>query len=588
MQQALLNLLTTCMTDLKATTSDLKVPVAAVGDTSFGALLSQAMDGSSVQGAAGDTAQVKSPSPLDLIGLLSALLGKEAAASGQTVQATAFPAALQTASDGSLKGPDGGSRAASDEWLQGATGAAAGSTLNEGTATGTNVKSGQQLQDLIMGLLALVMTKEDGTGGQAGAATGSDSGEEQAAAEQGNGITTGVKDGKSTNPSERGKASSNSNTSNSTSETENRHLLDTLALLLFTGLEAAKQVPVEASGASGEAQSLLPEDGRTATEIATAVPPAAGGPATGSTGANSWETVVTRGVEANGFAARLLDSGKDAAPSTGMTAVRAELTLNPASGVSPADQNNLSLRISTYTGSAPPPTANAATSFAPGRVPGSVLPLPGGRAASPLISADAAASVGRTDSASHDGVVTIVKELTPLLFEGRDGNGSHDPAAGKESPGAKGGYPITLDEHVSVNNQVTQEQQVSGQSGSTPAIERFDRIMEQVATGTGSHDMTVRLTVGNDESLVLGLKDLGQTVTVEVRGSSQGMINLLQSQRDVIISHLEGKDISANIVIDPNASGTPEKRDRREMRQRTSGPRGKSGGGFDGLLEIFA
>ena len=94
--------------------------------------------------------------------------------------------------------------------------------------------------------------------------------------------------------------------------------------------------------------------------------------------------------------------------------------------------------------------------------------------------------------------------------------------------------------------------------------------------------MTVRLTVGNDESLVLGLKDLGQTVTVEVRGSNQGMINLLQSQRDVIISHLEGKDISANIVIDPNASGTP----RREIGERRGkGPQPlarKSAGGSTG------
>jgi hypothetical protein len=129
---------------------------------------------------------------------------------------------------------------------------------------------------------------------------------------------------------------------------------------------------------------------------------------------------------------------------------------------------------------------------------------------------------------------------------------------------------------------------VSGQPGSTLAIERFDRVMEQVGTSTGPHDMTVRLTVGNDESLVLGLRDLGQTVTVEVRGSNQGMINLLQSQRDVIISHLEGKDISANIVIDPNASGTPGKRDRRETRQGTQAARAKAGGGFDGLLEIFA
>ncbi len=274
------------------------------------------------------------------------------------------------------------------------------------------------------------------------------------------------------------------------------------------------------------------------------------------------------GAEANGFAARLLDAGRDAASSTGTTAVLAEVAANPAAEVAAGD-NSLTLRV--WVG-------NAGTAGQMSRADG---------AAGSVQDSGAAAAKG-AGSASHDGVVTIVKELTPLLFEGRNGNGSHDQGAGKESPGAKGGYPIILDEHVPANNDLTQDQQVSAQSGSAGTIERFDRIMEQVGTGTSSHEMTVRLTVGNDESLVLGLKDLGQTVTVEIRGSNQGMINLLQAQRDVIISHLEGKDISANIVIDPNASGTPERRDRREMRERTSGPRGKAGGGFDGLLEVFA
>lgn len=202
---------------------------------------------------------------------------------------------------------------------------------------------------------------------------------------------------------------------------------------------------------------------------------------------------------------------------------------------------------------------------------------------------DNGAAEAKGTGAGHDeGVVTIVKELASLLPESRDRNASHDPAAGTERSGEKVIYPLTLDEHVSRNNEPAQEQQVSGQPGSTAAVERFDRVMEQVAGGTGPHDMTLRLTVGNEESLVLGLKNLGQTVTVDVRASNQGMINLLQSQRDDIIRHLEGRDITANIVIDPNASGTPEKRDRRETRQRTPAARGKAGAAFDGLLEVFA
>ena len=84
MQQALLNLLTTCMTDLKATTADLKVPAAPVGDSSFGALLSQAMDEAlgCREPPRGDVAQVKASAPLDLPALLSALLGNVALPAG--------------------------------------------------------------------------------------------------------------------------------------------------------------------------------------------------------------------------------------------------------------------------------------------------------------------------------------------------------------------------------------------------------------------------------------------------------------------------------------------------------------------------
>jgi len=599
----MLNLPTTCMTDLKATIADLKVPAALVGDSPFGALLSQAMDEGSLQGAGGAVAQAKSSSSLDLPALLLAFLGENVETSGQATQATAGPA-LQTASNKDLK--------ASDR-------PAAGSTRDEGTVAGTNLKSEQQLQNLVMRLLALVITTDAGAGGQTAVAKGSDSGEEKAAAEPGNGLTTGVKDGDGDGTSHRSKASSNSGASGSASETDNRHLLDTVALLLFTGLEAITQEPGRESGASGETQSLLPKDGGTETEIAP-VPaqPAAGGPAVENPGVKGRETVALPGDELNGFAARLLGAGTDAAASTGTTAVRAEFALTPA-GEAGADENSLTLQISTYWGSAPPPPAKpdgASPLMQISSYWGSAPPPPANAAtrlagipASPLISANAAGSVGQTSrvgqaaggvqdgaaagtegagSASSDGVVTIVKELTPLLFEGRDENASHDPAAGKESAGAKEGYPLTLDEHVSVNDEPTQEQQASGQPGSAGTIERFDRVMEQVGTGTGPHDMTVRLTVGNDESLVLGLKDLGHTVTVEIRGSNQGMINLLQSQRDVIISHLEGKDISANIVIDPNASGTPEKQERRETRQRTSAARAKVSGGFDGLLEVFA
>ena len=115
-----------------------------------------------------------------------------------------------------------------------------------------------------------------------------------------------------------------------------------------------------------------------------------------------------------------------------------------------------------------------------------------------------------------------------------------------------------------------QSGKVSDRYTAGEAVEKFQQVLDQFSGKTGQHDLTVKLDIGSEGSLVIGMKDLGQTVTVEVRASHDATVSLLQSQRDTIIRHLEGKDVHANILIDPNASGTPERRDRRDAgKQRT-------------------
>ena len=215
------------------------------------------MDEGSQHGAAGGAGQVPSSVPLNLSGLLSALLEKEVATSTQTPETSAGQAALQTPSDESLKASAGDAKpsavlditallsaflgedtATSGQTLRaeettaadtttstqtcslptnatGSSGAAAGITRDEGTAAGTNLKPEQQLQDLVMGLLALVMMKDAGAGGRTGAATGSDGTEEKSAAEAGNGLITGVKGRDNTGLSRRSGMSSNNGASTS-------------------------------------------------------------------------------------------------------------------------------------------------------------------------------------------------------------------------------------------------------------------------------------------------------------------------------------------------------------------------------------
>jgi hypothetical protein len=189
-----------------------------------------------------------------------------------------------------------------------------------------------------------------------------------------------------------------------------------------------------------------------------------------------------------------------------------------------------------------------------------------------------------------DSVVTrIVKDLTPLL-KGDDEGSAHHNGGDKEQPSGQESYPFSAKVDTAGTGGVGQEQigKASGEPAATAAVERFQKIIEQFGSGSGQHDLTVKLDMGKEGSVVLGLKDLGPSVTVEVRASDQGIVNLLQSQKDSIIRNLEGKDVHANIFIDPNASGTPDKRDRGETgKQRTFQSTPEVDEGFGEFLDVF-
>jgi hypothetical protein len=197
-----------------------------------------------------------------------------------------------------------------------------------------------------------------------------------------------------------------------------------------------------------------------------------------------------------------------------------------------------------------------------------------------------AAAANKAGDGSARAGNAVSADLTPLL-ESPDRDKPADEAAGRERSSGGQSWPVAVDASAPTTDGSAPQQPASSQPDPSGAIERFDQVMKQAGGGKGVHDLTVRLTVGNEGRLVLGLKDLGGSVTVEVKASNQGMIDLLQSQRDVIISRLEGKDIYADLVIDPNASGTPEKRDKRETGQSMPGPRKQTGEGFNTFLETI-
>jgi len=185
---------------------------------------------------------------------------------------------------------------------------------------------------------------------------------------------------------------------------------------------------------------------------------------------------------------------------------------------------------------------------------------------------------------------TMLSTVSPLSADERTGSSSRNDRDEKRRPGPEEYVLSAKDFSQSERSGGEQKKVLEYQSAlSASALDKFERMAEQMVGKSRNHGLTVKLDVGNEESVTVGLKDLGQTVAVEVKASNQGLINLLQSQKDVILKHLEGRDVRANIFIDPNGSGNPERRERRETEQRPPFPSfRKREDGFGRLLEIMA
>jgi hypothetical protein len=177
-----------------------------------------------------------------------------------------------------------------------------------------------------------------------------------------------------------------------------------------------------------------------------------------------------------------------------------------------------------------------------------------------------------------------------LLFIGKElENGSSQESTGERKQQKPEHYAFTgAGQTISDRSSGQQKSLTLEHPASLTAVERFEKIIDQVSGKSSSQNLTVKLDIGNDENVVLGLRDLGRTVTVEVKASHQGLISLLQSQKDAIIRHLDSKDVRTNIFIDPNASGTPERRDGRESKRRVLKAIRHSDKVFGTFLETFA
>ena len=115
--------------------------------------------------------------------------------------------------------------------------------------------------------------------------------------------------------------------------------------------------------------------------------------------------------------------------------------------------------------------------------------------------------------------------------------------------------------------------------------DRIEKIVEQYASKSVSMDMVVRLKIDEKETILVGLKEQGQRVTVEVKTTNTGMGTFLQSQKEEIARQLEGKNIYANIYVDVQNENR-EKRDQKDHQKKRSDRQENED--FVGFLEAMA
>ncbi len=114
--------------------------------------------------------------------------------------------------------------------------------------------------------------------------------------------------------------------------------------------------------------------------------------------------------------------------------------------------------------------------------------------------------------------------------------------------------------------------------------QKIEEIVGKYASRPQIADMTIRLRINERESLLIGLKEQGERVVIDVKSSSESLMNLLQSNKDIIARELENKQIFATINVDPEGEGQEQRKQQRDRRRRNAEEEKRA---FMGILDAL-
>jgi hypothetical protein len=116
--------------------------------------------------------------------------------------------------------------------------------------------------------------------------------------------------------------------------------------------------------------------------------------------------------------------------------------------------------------------------------------------------------------------------------------------------------------------------------------DRIEKIVEQFSNRSSQMDMVVRLKLDDKETLLVGLKQEGQKVIVDVKSSNDSLVNLIQAHKDDITRHLEDKNIFTSIFVQPDGERNSERQDQQENKKEDR--KQEAGTSFINILEATA
>ncbi|MBA4417582.1 MAG: hypothetical protein C0392_06700, partial [Syntrophus sp. (in: bacteria)] len=173
------------------------------------------------------------------------------------------------------------------------------------------------------------------------------------------------------------------------------------------------------------------------------------------------------------------------------------------------------------------------------------------------------------------------------MFQGREEK-QQEPENSADVPSVKDDInPLSREDLIKTGTRQEKEGAAIQEKGVLASVmtRKIEEMVEKFANRTQPMDMVLRLKISDNESLLVGLKEQGNRVIVEVKSASEGLMNLLQSQKDAITRELESKLIYATINVDPQGTGDFQRRGQRDQRKQNAGEKEKEA--FMGVLDAL-